>query len=202
VGRLNTSLIKYLTPLILQTHHIPSIKNAVSSGAFNADIAIFSQAATRFAANEARFSHLYHTSSIVLFYQTLFQWVGALKPSEFRGIIKAALSEYERGRWLTSRRSEVEGYCRTLGQEQALAFTFYRGDSNSDLNRVLFNKIVGLMQTDIRNSLDKEADPGYKLVAQYRPTEHGELYLHEIKACSIASMNKKNTISTIAATTI
>lgn len=187
VGALNSSLIEYLTPHVLQTHHLPSIRNAVKSKAFKTDILVFSRSATLFAKTDSRFTHLYNAGGIALFYQTLFKWVAALDSSQFIAIVKAALTEYEKGisYWTTSRRAEVEGYCKTCSQVKALAMTFLNGgETATSLSPILFQKIVTAIKADIRRSVSKQDIPGYKLIAQYDPDTHKDFYLREIKVHS------------------
>ena len=97
--------------------------------------------------------------------------------------------------WLfgASRRNEVEGYCKTSGQAIALAMTFLNGKGSSSLNDILFHKIVNAIKADISRDRDKQAQAGYKLIAHYSTEEHKELYLREIRTCSVEPSHGKTT---------
>lgn len=208
-GALNTYLIQYLTPHMLQNYPLLSIRNAVKEGSFNTDIGIFTKAAVNFAKLDNRFTHLYNDEGMTLFYQTLFDWVDALPSQEFDKLIQNSLTEYEAGLskvssmlfWSSgSRRKEVEGYCKTSGHAKAVALTFLNGQDSSTLNSTLFDKIITSMKAKINESVVMQSLPGCKLIMQFDPEEHKTFYFAKLKEHSVAPSHKQNTSSSFSTT--
>lgn len=177
-GALNTLLIQHLTPLMLQTYPLLSVRNAVREGSFAKDIAVYTKATVSFAKHDKRFAHLYSAEGLKLFYKTMYEWIEALPPKKFKGIIDSALNDYESKLWWgTSRRAEVEGYFKTSkNQAQILALTILNGPDTSTLNGKLFQKIIAGMKTEIGLSAEKQKIPGYRLIMQYSSSEHTNIY--------------------------
>lgn len=191
-GALNTLLIQHLTPHVLLTQHLPSIANAIKSGDFVTHINLFTTAAVEFACSAPRFLHLYHKKGITLFYRTLFEWVDALDLLQFRAILKSSLNDYESAKkWWGSRRAEVEECMKEKVQAKALAMIFLKGEVSSSLNTILFNKIIAAIQADLKIHPEKLAQPGFKLISQYSPAAHKDIYLAEMRACSAAASHQQ-----------
>lgn len=198
-GELNALLIKHLTPLVLQVHPLPSIEKARQSGQFETDKGVFVRSAIFFAKNDSRFSHLYSKEGMSAFYSTLFDWVQALPSGQFIALVKSALTAYEQNLsgysfgWYTSRRTEVEGYCREHGAAKALAMTFLNGATTSTLNDTLFHKVVSAIQSDVAAHPEQRRALGYRLITLYKPEEHKTMYLGDIQVHSRAPSHRQET---------
>lgn len=177
-GALNKYLIQHLTPIMLQSHPLPSVSNAVRKKIFDPDVATYTKSAVNFAKFENRFTHLFNSQGLSLFYSTMYDWVELLPEDRFNKIIQAAISEYESGLsrvnfWSSgSRRDEVEGYCKTFRKAKAVALTFLNGSDTSTMKSCLFDRLITEMQADISKSSELQNLPGCKLIAQYLPLEH------------------------------
>jgi hypothetical protein len=198
-GALNTLLIQHLTPHMLQTYPLLSVRNAVRDGSFTRDIAIFTKSAVNFAKYDSRFTHLFSPEGMKLFYQTMYQWIDSLDSKAFKKIIQDSLKEYEGGLsvlsgWWSngSRRKEVEGYCNSSGQSKAVALTFLKGLDTSTLNGTLFNNIIIAMKADISKSTEKQQIPGNKLILKYNATEHKTFYFDGLKTHAVAPSHKQD----------
>ncbi|HAT2057179.1 TPA: lpg2975 family Dot/Icm T4SS effector [Legionella pneumophila] len=181
-GALNTLLIQHLTPYMLQTYPLLSIRNAVKEGGFDKDLEIFTKAAVDFAKHDRRFIHLYNVEGKSLFFKTMYEWIDELPATKFKGLLESALKDYE-GKlwWSTSRRSEVEGYCTKFSQAKIVAMTFLNGKDSSSLNDVLFDKIIAAIQKDINKNKEKLKIPGFRLINCYNAKEHRADYFKEVK---------------------
>ncbi|MCL9683092.1 hypothetical protein [Legionella maioricensis] len=177
-GELNQLLIQHLTPLMLQSYPLLSVRNAVRDGAFKKDILLYTAATVSFAKHDKRFTHLYSDGGVKLFYKTMYEWVESLPQKKFQGIINSALYDYEQQLWWgTSRRKEVEGYFKTASsQTQILALIFLKGEKSSSLNDKLFQKIIAGIKTEIESSTEMKKVPGYKLISQFNPAEDLSIY--------------------------
>lgn len=200
IGALNTALIQHLAPEVLLTHPIPSIDKAIKSGAFLSDIHAFTADAVQFAASDAHFLHLNHYEGKRLFYKTLFDWADHVDPTKYQGIVDSALTAYEAGlswfRTSPSRRGEVEQYCYLYGKgAKTLAMIFLNGQDASTLNSILFDKIVAAIQAEVKKSERMQADPGYRLIAQYAAEQHKLEYLKEMKICSVGGSHRGNRVT-------
>ncbi len=186
-GALNTLLIQYLTPHVIQSHPLLSIRNAINSGDFTRDIGVFTKSAVNFAKNNPRFIHLGNEEGFKLFYQTMYDWLDSFPMTKFKGLIESAIKDYEVGLsslkfWGNgSRRKEVEAFCKSSIQSKAVALTFINGDSTSTLNSVLFKKIITAIKDDVSKSEEKKQMPGYKLFMQYNESENYALCFNELK---------------------
>lgn len=192
-GALNTFLVQHLTPLMLQTYPLLSISNAVREGTFNRDVLIFTKASVTFSKQDMRFTHLYSAEGIRLFYKTMYDWAESLSPTEFKGMINAALTKYEKGLWgwNASRRSEVDGYYKTsTNHAQILALIFLNGADTSTLNDYLFDKIIETMKSAINISVEKQQLPGCKLIMQFNPDEHKAIYYERLKTNAVAPSHR------------
>lgn len=198
-GALNTTLITQLASKV--TPIPPCIKNAIMSQTFRADL--FTKAAVNFASTNERFIHIYHKADVELFYITLFDWVDALPRPDFDGIVNSALQDYENQLqlWSHSRKAEVKGYCLNPGQAKALAVTFYKGRVTSSLNDILFQKVVGAIQKAVEKNVEKQAEPGYKLISHYVKEQHWELFSKHMKECAAVASHRQQEMELSATVT-
>ncbi|MCL5272352.1 MAG: hypothetical protein M1486_03410 [Gammaproteobacteria bacterium] len=186
-GALNSYLIQHLTPIMLQSHPLPSVSNAIRKKNFDADLVTYTKAAVNFAKLETRFTHLANNQGVSLFYNTMYNWVEHLPDDRFNKIMQVAIGEYETGLsrvnfWSSgSRRTEVEEYCKKHRKAKAVALTFLNGSDTSTMKSCLFEKIISEMKIDISKSSDLQNLPGCKLVAQYNPLEHKPLIFAALK---------------------
>lgn len=192
-GALNTAIINKLARLALGgVNQIPSINVAMSSDAFDTDIALFVRSSVKFSKNKERFAHLYTESGRALFYKTLFSWVSSIESGVFKAIVYSSLNEYQQqawGAWTSrvtsgwlgvSRQDEVRSYL-TSGyrSEKILALIFLKG-KESALNGILFHKIIDEIKAAVKKSPMKQSDAGYKLITQYNRDYHSDLLLNEL----------------------
>jgi hypothetical protein len=177
-GALNTLLIQHLTPLMLQTNPLESVRNAVRENIFNKDIPIYAKAIVTYAKEDKRFVHLNCLEGKSLFYKTMYDWVEGLPVKTFKAIVNSALTEYESHLWLkSSRRPEVMKYFEgSKSNALILAKIFTKGLDSSTLNSTLFQKIIAGMKTEISKSEDKQKLHGNRLIMQYISTEHAGIY--------------------------
>lgn len=193
-GALNKLLIQHLTEHMLQSYPLPSVSNARKTGAFEKDLAIYTQATVNFAKYDKRFNHLYCAEGVKLLYKTFYEWAEKLDKEVFGAIIGSALSEYESKLWLaTSRRKEVEEYMGTFSNKaKILAFIFLKGEKTSTFSTTLFQKLIARMKFDI-GAQDPEIQqlPGNKLIMQYNPEVHTAIY-DAIKIFSEGPSNKQD----------
>jgi hypothetical protein len=196
-GALNKFLIEHLTPQVLKSNDLPSIKKAVKSGAFATEIKTITLAAVQYAKTDASFTHLCHDQGISLFYKTLFDWVEACGKTSFNAIVQAAIYDYGKQSWWCARKAEVEGYCKTEGQAKAIALTFLNEGKTSTLNQILFKKIVAEIQTQVKRDRLKQADPGYKLLALYVEEQHQALYLEKMISAAGDASHKYSTKASV-----
>nr|WP_277619259.1 hypothetical protein [Legionella norrlandica] len=197
-GALNTLLVQNLTPYVLQSYYLPSISNAVKEGNFNRDIGIFTKAAVDFAKQDKRFTHLYSTEGVKLFYETMYDWIDKLPNTQFDGLLESALKEYEAGLWKSwwganSRRKEVTKYCEKYSQPKIIAMTFLNGDDSSSLSSILFDKIIAAIQKDVNKSKEKQEIPGFRLFMYYNSKEHKAEYFKEVKTYAEPISHKQET---------
>lgn len=181
-GALNTLIVQHLTPYMLQTYPLQSIRNAVKEGSFNTDIGIFTKAAVDFATHDRRFVHLSNLEGMSLFYKTMYTWLETLPSTQFNALVESALKEYESKLWWnTSRRTEVDVYCKKYSQSKSIAMTFLNGRDSSSLNDILFDKIIAAIQKDVSKDREKLKMPGFRLFLCYNSKEHRADYFKEIK---------------------
>lgn len=197
-GALNTLLIQYLTPKMLQSHPLPSIRQALRDDSFNssANLECYTKSTVAFANNDKRFIHLYSTEGIRLFYEALYEWIEQLPLEKFKGIIESALKEYEKGLWFGSgsRRAEVQGYYKLRSQAKILAITFLNGKDTSTLNEHLFLKVIEVIKKDknMANNTEISQRPGNKLLLQFNALEHKSFYLNALKANAVGPSHKQD----------
>lgn len=192
-GALNTAIINKLARLALGgVNQIPSINVAMSSDAFDSDIALFVRSSVKFSKNKERFAHLYTESGRALFYKTLFSWVSSLESAVFKAMVYSSLNEYQQhawGAWTarvtsgwlgTSRQEEVRRHLNSAERsEKILALIFLKG-KESALNGLLFHKIIDEIKAAVKRSPMKQADAGYRLITQYHRDYHSDLLLNEL----------------------
>lgn len=187
-GALNKLLIEHLTPQVLKSNNLISIKKAVQSGAFVAQLKTITLAAVQFAKTDPGFTHLCHDQGMGLFYRTLFNWLERCEKPAFKGIVESALAEYSQQTWWSGRRDEVRGYCEKEGQAKAIALTFLQQGKKSTLNQILFRKIVAAIQND----KSKPVDAGYKLINLYSEADEA-LYFEKMRDAATDASHKYNT---------
>ncbi len=201
-GALNTLLIQHLTPYMMQTQHLPSIKNAAKDGGFytSTNLDLYTKSAVAFASNDKQFNHLYNVECMKLFFQTMYAWVENCSSAKFKGIMESALKEYEgeKSMWTTSRRDEIKGYYKYTSQAKIVAFTFQNGRDASSLNEKLYNKIIDEMKKEIEKDAGKQEHPGNKLILQYNKTEHQTSYLKLLKTYAVEPSQKPEPVSAVA----
>lgn len=204
LGALNTLLIEHLTPHMLQTYPLLSVRNAIREGSFLTDIAVFTKAAVNYAKHDKRFIHPISPEGISLFYQTMYEWLDALPQPRFKGLIESSLKDYEAKLWwATSRRAEVEGYCSSYAsQAKAVAMTFLKGSDGSSLNDTLFHKIILAMKTEIGKDGEKQQLPGCKLILQYNPDEHKAIYTESLKFHAAAPSHKQEPLKSTGSVSV
>lgn len=197
-GALNVLLIEHLTPLMLQSQHITSIKAAIKDGTFNtpANLDLYTRATVSYSSDAPRLIHLYSVEGMQLFHKTMYSWIEKLDSAKFKGIINAAMAEYEKHiwGWSTSRRAEVEGYYRYKSQAKILGLIFVNGRDSSTLNGYLFQKIIDTMKADINKNVEKQQDPGNKLIMQFNSLENKPHYMKDLKAYAVEYTHKPEAV--------
>ena len=203
-GALNEALVQHLTPLVLQTYPLLSVRNAVREGVFNASLLQYTKATVDFAKQDKNLVHLHNNAGVELFHRTMYEWINKLPNSTFDGIIKSALTAYESQlSWLsTSRRAEVEGYIKASDSKvQIIAMTFLKGEPTSSLNKILFEKIIAGMQTEINKSEEKLKLQGNKLIMQFVSIEEHKFVYDALKTYAIGPSHDQGNVKSNSAMT-
>lgn len=189
IGALKTLLIQYLTPEVLKSNDLRSIKNAIKTEMFLPHLNDFTQSAVLYAKTVNGITHRCHDATIKLFYTALFAWMEHCNKSVFNKLIHSALEAYEAslsknryalgyslGIFSPGRTDEIKEYCAKNGQAKAIALTFLAKGKESTLNQILFRTIVAAIQQD----KTKPNTGGYALFDLYEPGQHEALYLKKM----------------------
>lgn len=172
---LNTLLIIHLIPEMLRDTisqvdvNLMSVRNACDRGEFNA--AAYTCAATEYARNDERFTHVYTRKNMAQFNQALYGWINSMDVTAFQKMIEEALGEYEpyRLNFLSQKKRgpEVRGYLYAANgpsNRRVLANIFANGEiSNTSLNTYVFKKVIKEMQLDLCNRKE-ELPPEYNTI--------------------------------------
>lgn len=189
-GALNTLLIQHLTPIMLQTQYIPSIRAAVKKNTFSNYVPALTKSAVLFAKQEKCFVHLYSEEGMNAFCNLFYSWVDKIDKKRFKRIIEQAIDEYEQGlssikyfflAGNNSRRKEVKGYMSLSSQQKIVAMIFVKGLESSTLNSTLFDTLVNEMKKDIDKNKDLLEKPEWRLFSDYDSCEHKSVFLDKIK---------------------
>lgn len=187
-GALNTCIIRELTPIMLQTNHIPSVTSATrDGGAFEEHITLFTKEAVNYAKSNSNLVHLYSPQGISLLFNTLYHWVEKIPSNRLILIKNASLTQYEEGLsywnlWgAPSRKSEINQYFRTLRADKALASVFFNGQPASTASASLLINVIKEIQRDISENPKLKEQPGYALISVFNESEHKNFYLSHIK---------------------
>ncbi|MFI4919426.1 MAG: hypothetical protein ACHP65_07710 [Legionellales bacterium] len=197
-GALNTLLVQHLTPRMLLTQHLPSVRAAISSNIFDASLGQYTKSVVAFAKSDSALIHLYSDMGVLLFYRTLYAWVDAIPRADFKKIIDTALIDYEGASWHSlsfwgvplplkaSRRKEVEGYYSMSSQAAIIAQIFLKGTDNSAFSERLLQAVITAIRRDVLGSPGKQLQAGYQLILQYNLADHQTLYNQALKTHAMA----------------
>lgn len=180
-GALNTLLITWLTPHMLQKQFIPSIDMAIRDKSFEAGISEFTVDVVSFAKKDKNFTHAYSEEGMALIFKAMYDWTDSLTENSFAGLIKSTLTKYERGKWGGSRREEVLSYLQSNNNARALAMIFMNGLDSSTFNELLFVTLMDLIKIDYGKYPKMQSQLKYKLIDQLNIDEHKYFYLSNLK---------------------
>lgn len=203
-GALNTLLIEHLTPIMMQTQYLPSIRTAVKNNTFCDYVGILTKSAVNYAKHEKSFVHLYSTEGANVFCKVLYDWIAKLDERRFKIIIESSLTLYEDG--LSSiksffsggkktRRPEVQGYFELNNQARMIAMIFVKGIESSTLNSTLFDELMVEMKKDISKNKLLLMRPEYRLIMEYDAAEHKKLYLPKVKDFGVSITQQLENLS-------